>query len=48
MRNLPVASDAATSASLQADRRSNASAEVVCMALALAILVLLCRIVAVW
>jgi hypothetical protein len=48
MRNFPAASDAASTASLQAGSRSDASAEVVCMALALALLVLLCRIAAVW
>jgi len=48
MRNLSAAPDAATPASLQARSRSDTSAEVVCMALALALLVLLCRIAAVW
>jgi hypothetical protein len=48
MRNLPTTPDAATTASLQARGRIDAPAELVCMALALAVLVLLCRIAAVW
>jgi hypothetical protein len=46
MRKSPAAT-AATTTSLDGSR-SDASAEVVCMALALAIIVLLCRIAAVW
>jgi hypothetical protein len=47
MRKSPAATVAATTTSLNG-RRSDGSAEVVCMALALAIVVLLCRIAAIW
>jgi hypothetical protein len=47
MRKSPAAIAAARTTSLNGSR-SDASAEVVCMALALAIVVLLCRIAAVW
>jgi hypothetical protein len=47
MRKSPPAISAATTASLNGSR-SDAPAEVICMALALAIVALLCRIAAIW
>jgi hypothetical protein len=47
MRRFPPAVSAARTASLTGSR-SDAPAELVCMALALAIVILLCRIAAIW
>jgi hypothetical protein len=44
----PTAAAAATTASLPADGRNQAATEMVCAALALAILVLACRIASFW
>jgi len=48
MRKPDAASIAATRASLPAESRSDASTQLVCVALALAIVVLAARIVSVW
>jgi hypothetical protein len=48
MRKPDAASIAATGASLPTESRSDASTQLVCVALALAIVVLAARIVSVW
>jgi hypothetical protein len=48
MRKSDTASVAATKPSMAAGHRDNAPVEVVCMALALALLVLACRIASIW
>jgi hypothetical protein len=48
MRKPDVASIAATRASLPAQSRTDASTQLVCVALALAIVVLATRIVSIW
>jgi hypothetical protein len=48
MRKSPAATAAAPTITPLNGSRSDASAEVVCMGLALAIIVLFCRIAAVW
>jgi hypothetical protein len=48
MRKPDVASFVARKPSLAADRRDNASAELVCVALALALIVLAARIASIW